>query len=360
MRSSTRLLGLARAALLSLPWLWPLAAVTPSGPAVAAETAPEDTCSISRRLTRIRPDPDGEPVAVHVGIALIDLSEINEVAESFGVDFKLVLQWRDPRLAAEARGASLEDCRLGLADIWHPEIDLVNQRSIRRDPQRDVDVSADGTVQFSERIFAELHADLDLRPFPFDRQRLKIQLASFEYGPDDVVFVVDRASTGRLDAIRLAGWRVLTNSSDADVAPVRGKIVHTRLDHTIVVARQAAYHVWTVVVPLCLIALMAWSVFWLDPEIFAPQIGVATASIFTLIAFRLGLSRLLPRVSYLTRADELVLAVTALVFLALGEVILTSRLAQRGRLELARRIDLYGRWGYLAVFGLLMWLTLGG
>ena len=39
---------------------------------------------------------------------------------------------------------------------------------------------------------------------------------------------------------------------------------------------------------------------------------------------------------------------TVLVFSAFGEVVLTSRLAQRQRPALARTIDVFGQWIYLA------------
>jgi hypothetical protein len=100
------------------------------------------------------------------------------------------------------------------------------------------------------------------------------------------------------------------------------------------------------VVPLSLIVLMAWSVFWMDPHAYVPQITVGTSSIFTLIAFQLSIAETLPHLSYLTNADKLVLAATLLVFFALGQAVLTSRLAQRNELELARRLDTVGRWLY--------------
>jgi hypothetical protein len=318
-----------------------------------------DVCSIPAGLARIRPEPDGEPVRIAVGVFLFDVVGIYELEESFRVDFALSLRWRDPRLSAAARGGSLEDCRFGLADIWHPVVHPINQRGLTRERERDADIADDGTVQFSERINGELSSFLELGDFPFDAQRLKIQLASFEYGPEDVVFVVDEARTGRLEGMFLAGWEILENSSDADVPPASGAARHhSRLDHTILVARRPSSYVSKFIVPLCLIVLMASSVFWLDPQSFGPQIGVATASVFSLIAFLLGLRQMLPRVAYLTRMDELVLSATVLVFLALGEVIITSRLAQGERVDLARRIDRHARWVYPAAFVLLLLITL--
>jgi hypothetical protein len=91
---------------------------------------------------------------------------------------------------------------------------------------------------------------------------------------------------------------------------------------------------------------MASLVFWIDPSLLPSQIGVATASIFTLIAFRLSLGLSLPRVSYLTTADRVVLSITLLVFMALGETVFAHRIFKSGREDLARRVDLWSRWVY--------------
>lgn len=82
--------------------------------------------------------------------------------------------------------------------------------------------------------------------------------------------------------------------------------------------------------------------------------GVATASVFTLVAFLIGLRSVLPQVDYLTRLDELVLSVTALVFLALGESVVTTRLAMRQHYDAAVRIEGISRWIYLSLLVALL------
>ncbi len=192
---------------------------------------------------------------------------------------------------------------------------------------------------------------MDLDDFPFDTQTLRIELASFEYGPPDVVFALDETATGRMEGAFIGGWDIVTNTSDPDVGPLSSNTrQHTRLEHTIVIERHPGYFLWKFVVPLSFIVLMAWSVFWIDPRAIAPQIGLATASVFSLIAFLIGLREVLPRVDYLTRMDVLVLSMTVLVFLALGEAIVTARLAMKERRDTAIRIDSISRWVYLSLF----------
>lgn len=320
-----------------------------AAPATAA--AQVDPCSVPKSQTRVRPDPDGDPIRVEVGVLLIDIVDVDELHESFKADFILSLTWRDPRLSAAARGEAMDDCSLGLADIWDPDVHPVNQRGVTREPEQDVDIAPDGTARFTERVTGELSTSLDLNEFPFDTQRLRIQLASFEYGPQDVVFVVDEATTGRMEGMFIGGWEILGNTSDPDVQPLAVNTRrHTRLEHTIVIERRSSYFLWKFVVPLSFIVLMASSVFWIDPRAIAPQIGLATASVFSLIAFLIGLRGELPRVDYLTRLDELVLSVMVLVFLALGEAVITTRLAMRERYDTAIRIDRMSRWIYLSLF----------
>jgi len=207
-----------------------------------AETSARSPDSFSDRAQR-------GPTTVEVGVFLIDLIKVNEVEESYGVDFTLRLSWRDSRLSAAERGSSLEDCRLKLSEIWHPQVDLINQRGVALSQNADVDISDDGTVRFSERLTGTLSSGLDLREFPFDTQRLRIQLASFEYGPEDVVFVVQEGRTG-LEGIVAPGWEIKDVVSDADVDPVQSNVgAHTRLDHIITVNRRSPYFFWKFVVP---------------------------------------------------------------------------------------------------------------
>ena len=248
-----------------------LSMIAPAAAAVAAET---DPCSIPESLTDVRPDADGDPIRVNLGIFLVDLVDIDELRESFTVDFFVKLRWRDPRLSVAALGRALDDCTLELAEIWHPDVHPVNQRGIARERERDVDVMPDGTVRLRERILGELSASLNLNDFPFDTQKLQIQLASFEYGPADVVFAIDEAETGRTENAFLGGWNIVSNTSDPTIRPLSAKTrQRTHLEHSIVIERRSAYFVWKVVVPLVLIVLMASSVFWIDPRAIAPQIG---------------------------------------------------------------------------------------
>jgi hypothetical protein len=335
--------------------------ISVSGVASAANTpsVPDDPCIIPPILTRSPPTTNGQPVQVKIGILLIDVVEIDDVTESFTADFKIRVRWKDPRLSSAALGHSLEHCRFPIDDIWNADIQPINQRGTVQKGKLQSMVASDGTVSVVARAYTILSNPLDVHDFPFDTQHLRIQFASMKYSPNEVTFVTDEARTGRLEGLSIPGWKIINSFSDDTVAPLQGAVrKHPRFDHLIVIERQSGYYVWKFLVPLCFIVLMASGVFWLNPAGVQTQVGVGTASVFTLIAFLLGLRTVLPRVPYLTRMDELVFGATVLVFLALLEVIITSRLAQKGQIERARTMDRHARWMYPLAFVVLLVVSL--
>ena len=262
----------------------------------------------------------------------MDVTGIDDSTQLFTADFFVAVSWYDPRLSTKALGFSLEDCILRKADIWHPFVDLVNQRDIKEHYEDLVDVDAEGHVRMAQRYSGELVTPLRLHDFPFDRQALVFSLMALRFRPDEVDLVLDEGFTSVRDRLSLAGWHIGSlEFEDAMEVIGNGRIKRPRFDFSLIVERDTTYYRWNIFIPLLLIIFMAWTVFWINPEHFGPQVGLSTASTFTLIAFLLSLRQMVPHVGYLTRADRLVLCCAVLVFSALGEAVLTSRLAKDGK-----------------------------
>ena len=118
------------------------------------------------------------------------------------------------------------------------------------------------------------------------------------------------------------------------------------------------HYVIKFIVPLILIVMMSWIVFWIDPKESGSQLSVAVTAALTLIAYHIALAGKLPDIPYLTRMDMFLFGSTLLVFSTLVEVVLTSRLAKGGHGLLAHRIDSWCRflfpltYIFIAVFSL--------
>ena len=302
----------------------------------------------------VRPDPEGVPTPVRVGVFVIDVIEIDDVKQSFTASLYFTVTYRDGRLADPA-AASLRS--YGLDQIWWPDLGLVNRRTMESIFPHELKVDREGNVLYNQRVYGDFSAQLDLRRFPFDSQQLPIEVISYSLGPQELDLIMDQEHSGRMNSLSLAGWSVLTGG--VDILEKRNELQRReQLTFHLMVARKIPFYRWSILVPLCFIVLMAWLVFWIDPQFLPPQVGLSTASVFALIAFRFSLRSLLPKIDYMTYLDEFVLASTVLVFLALGQAIATGHLAKIGRGSLAHRMDFWARSIYLVVFVLLVLATL--
>src|SRR5206468_8553443 len=115
-------------------------------------------------------------------------------------------------------------------------------------------------------------------------------------------------------------------------------------------SRNVEHYLLKVILPLVLIVIMSWAVFWIDPIHANSQISVAVTSMLTLIAYRFAVDSQLPRLPYMTRLDAFILASTLLVFFSLIEVLVTTILDNNKQTERAKKIDRYCRVIFPAIF----------
>lgn len=305
-------------------------------------------------LVSNRPDPEGVATKVKLAVLVIDVTQIDEAAQTFSVDLMVSARWSDPRLAFAAEEAGTRQMTVPASEVWTPELMALNQRGYESFMPDVVRVAADGSVQYLRRFQATLASTLELRDFPFDSQILPIRLVAYRYSPEELALEFARERFWFLGEASVSGWQLrpgMIEMQPFSVPSTDGQFAAITFNFE--AERETGYWAMSMLVPLLLIVLMAWTVFWIHPTVVPPQVGVATASIFSLIAFRFSLQVMLPRVSYPTRADIFLLGVTLLVFAALGEVVVTARLTRQGGEELALAIDRWGRWIYLILFALI-------
>ena len=117
-------------------------------------------------------------------------------------------------------------------------------------------------------------------------------------------------------------------------------------------SRNVEHYILKVILPLVLIVMMSWAVFWIDPNTSNSQISIAVTSMLTLIAYRFAVDSQLPRLPYMTRLDSFFLTSTLLVFFSLIEVLVTTILDNKQQTERAKKIDRYCRAIFPVIFAI--------
>jgi len=298
-----------------------------------------------------RPTLNGEPTVVEINLYVIDVDEIDDVNQRFSIDLFLVARWHDPRLALPEAERKGKVRFMKVDDIWTPRILLINDRGLTSQLRVGVEVDDFGNMKFSNRLAGELKVNLEFQQFPFDVQELPIDIVSYEYTVDEMQFVTGPALIDKTARFSIEGWQLKQREPVTGVfmTPVDKERL-PRLTYIIEAKRDSEYYVMTLLVPMSLIIFMAWTVFWLQPNIVPPRIAISTASIFSLIALGVSIRLSLPKISYLTMADAFVLGCTLMVFIALAVAVIGSRWANSDRMEQALKINAIARWVYMLLF----------
>jgi len=299
-------------------------------------------------------EPVHEARDVEVKVLLLDIEGIDSVSQNFTANLTMVLRWRDSSLAHNGPAPII----MPLDDIWFPNIQILNQQKLISTLPRAVEIHPDGEVVHRQRVWGSFSQPLDLQEFPFDTQRLQVTLANVGLGAESVQ-LVPSPSSGISEALTMpdwevTGWDFVASDLSLDEEPPRVQGMVFSLD----VKRDTSFFIYKVIMPLILIVMMSWLVFWIDPSLAASQISVSVTAMLTMIAYRFAIAGMMPRLAFLTSLDHFVLVSTLVVFLSMVEVIYTAYLSTSDQLEKARKIDRKARWIAPLIYGALTAETL--
>ncbi len=304
-----------------------------------------------------RPNADSGPTQISVGIWVADISNIDSAQQNFTAELAVVLRWKDSRLAHTGKGI----VRYPLEQIWHPRVGIVNEtNSVSRKMPDSVEVDPDGMVTYRQRYAGAFTQPLRLQSFPFDRQTFRIQLVAVRYQSNEVMFVPDqvwiqdglKGAGGISPSVTLPDWTIEKWEVKPLVYALAPRHQYSSYAFEFTASRNVEHYLLKVILPLVLIVIMSWVVFWTDPTNSNTQFSVAVTSMLTLIAYRFAVDTQLPRLPYMTRLDALFLTSTLLVFFSLIEVLATTILDNNQQTERAKKLDRYCRVIFPAIFAI--------
>jgi Neurotransmitter-gated ion-channel ligand binding domain/Neurotransmitter-gated ion-channel transmembrane region len=300
----------------------------------------------------------GKATEIFVNLAVLDISNIHDKEQKITIDLGLRLTWKDPRLAKKV---GKDDMRAKMEDVWTPNIQILNDIGLQKKMAEAVEVQSDGTVTYRQRYVGDISERFNLRKFPRDKQNFEIRFGVSGETENTIKFKQGKVLYFPVNEdVTVEDWWFTPGTLSTKPLTFKGfKSKTPGFTYTFEGKRRIGFYVWTLIVPLVVIVFMSWAVFWLDPqpELFGPQIGIATTSMLTVVAFRFILVSFIPNVAYMTRMDKFLLGALVLVFLSLVEVIVTSDLAKRKKMEMALRVDLISRWCFPIVFAAMLYYS---
>jgi len=348
-----------------------MAATSMPGDALALVTAaPELTTNHaqSNKFISALPQENG-PVEVTVSFELRDINHIDDEAETVEFTGVLKLSWHDPRQAfdpvTEGTEEKIYQGNFQFNEVftgWFPQLILVNESGLYEKHGVLLSVRSDGSLSLFETVDAVAKIDLDLRLYPIDQQRLEAVFHVLGFDSNKIVLRLESGyNDGDLnidELFRMPQWYLtgIKSSIGTRSTPLIGKGATTS---TFIVSidlqRRSLFIFRLVILPLIIIVMLSWSVFWMDKSSLGDRLSVSFIGILTAVTYQVVLSEILPRISYVTLINGFliisffIMCMTVIVNLRVGY------LDRHGMSEAGDRLDHRCRWMFPVIyFGVLL------
>jgi len=311
-------------------------------------------CFPLERLSKDRLAPPilrlGEPLDVEVKLHVDEIPLISSTDDQFQLEGFLDVAWCDLRLVADLNAGEEERVYANegaidyLKGIWNPQITFINEVGEALGDDFNLRIFKNGRAEIQRRFTVTLESNFDVHRFPFDRQKLEGEIASFAWDARVVKLIDDGKNFTVSKAFGIPDWNVIGFSSKviAYDDPDHGDDVFSMLRLEVDVARKSDYYLYKIFVPLGILSFT--SIFFLAVPINAigDRISFVSGLLFTTLAYQLIIASSVPRVPYFTLGDTYTLFLfffmVSEVFIAYG-ISLVDRFGGESK-ALVNRVEL--------------------
>ncbi|XP_061883192.1 glycine receptor subunit alpha-3 isoform X2 [Entelurus aequoreus] len=274
---------------------------------------------------RIRPNFKGPPVNVSCNIFINSFGSIAETTMDYRVNIFLRQQWNDPRLAyAEYPDDSLDLDPSMLDSIWKPDLFFANEKGAHfhgvTTDNKLLRIFKNGNVLYSIRLTLTLSCPMDLKNFPMDVQTCIMQLESFGYTMNDLIFEWQENGP-----VQVAEGLTLPQFLLKDEPDLRYCTKHyntgkfTCIEVRFHLERQMGYYLIQMYIPSLLIVILSWVSFWINMDAAPARVALGITTVLTMTTQSSGSRTSLPKVSYVKAIDIWMAVCLLFVFSALLE-----------------------------------------
>uniref|UniRef100_A0A8C0B013 Gamma-aminobutyric acid receptor subunit pi n=1 Tax=Buteo japonicus TaxID=224669 RepID=A0A8C0B013_9AVES len=222
-------------------------------------------------------------------------------------------RWTDERLCFDGNKSLSLDGRL-VEMLWVPDTFIVDsKKSFLHDvtvENRLIRIYPNGTVLYALRITTTVACSMDLTKYPMDKQMCTLQLESWGYNVNDVMFYWTRGndSVRGLDTLRLAQYTVedhFTSVSEAVYETGR----YPKLVFHFELKRNILYFILETYVPSILLVVLSWVSFWISQSSVPARICIGVTTVLTMTTLMMGARTSLPNANCFIKAIDVYLGI---------------------------------------------------
>lgn len=284
---------------------------------------------------RLRPSFGGAPVNVSVTVFIEFIGDIDEINMEFTTIMYFRQYWKDTRLQYKNYTKRLAFNPEMLKFIWVPDTHFPGIKDGLKhditDANEVIRLWPDGSVLYSMRLKVTSQCPMDLRNFPMDKQKCRLNIEAFSYDDKEMTLNWHKQNPVAVAKnIEIPSYTLFSHqwfSSTEDFTTGRYSLLTIEFD----LHRRLGFHMIQIYLPCYLIVVLAWVSFWVDREQTAARIAMGITTVLTM-ATLIGSARTsLPKVSYVKSLEWFLIMCFLFVFSAILEYAFVSYLVFKNR-----------------------------
>ncbi|XP_067838616.1 glycine receptor subunit alpha-3 isoform X5 [Heptranchias perlo] len=274
---------------------------------------------------RIRPNFKGPAVNVTCNIFINSFGSIAETTMDYRLNIFLRQQWNDPRLAySEYPDDSLDLDPSMLDSIWKPDLFFANEKGANfhevTTDNKLLRIFINGSVLYSIRLTLILSCPMDLKNFPMDVQTCIMQLESFGYTMNDLIFEWQENGPVQIaEGLTLPQFLLKEEKDLRYCTKLYSTGKFTCIEVRFHLERQMGYYLIQMYIPSLLIVILSWVSFWINMDAAPARVALGITTVLTMTTQSSGSRASLPKVSYVKAIDIWMAVCLLFVFSALLE-----------------------------------------
>uniref|UniRef100_A0A674E1C8 Gamma-aminobutyric acid receptor subunit pi n=1 Tax=Salmo trutta TaxID=8032 RepID=A0A674E1C8_SALTR len=261
----------------------------------------------------MRPNFNEGPVEIGMSLDIASIDAISEINMDYTATIFLRQRWRDSRLVFPGNESVSVDGRL-VSLLWIPDTFIPDsKRSFLHDvtvENRLIRIFSNGTVLYALRITATIACNMDLTKYPMDRQVCTLQLESWGYNLEDVIFYWTRGndSVKGLDTLRLAQYSVESYYTSVSEA-VYETGLYPKLVLHFALRRNVLFFILETYAPSTLLVVLSWVSFWISQSSVPARTCIGVTTVLTMTTLMMGARTSLPNANCFIKAIDVYLGI---------------------------------------------------
>nr|DBA16335.1 TPA: hypothetical protein GDO54_003739 [Pyxicephalus adspersus] len=272
-----------------------------------------------------RPGIGGPPVIVAVDVEVTSIDHISEVNMEYTMTVFLRQSWKDERLSYNHTNKTLGFDGRFVEKLWLPDTFIVNAKSAWFHDvtveNKLIRLQPDGVILYSSRITSTVSCDMDLTKYPMDEQECLLDLESYGYSAEDILYYWsdNQEQIHGLEKLELAQFTITDYKFTREVMNFKSAGQFPRLTLTFQLKRNRGMYIIQSYVPSILLVTMSWVSFWISQSAVPARVSLGITTVLTMTTLMDCARSSLPRASAIKALDVYFLICYVFVFAALVE-----------------------------------------